>query len=446
MGDRLEERVGPRAIATVALVAAVVHGALLWLYWAPAAKLPWGDEHSYIASAARLLTGARDWMPEPLWPPLYPRFVAGASAAAGGSVLGVQLLQTLMLAVTAVVLADLTRRVSGSAKAAIVAGGLAATYPPLVAYAHFLWPEVLHLFLFISLLWILVARWNRLAWLAVAGLLLGLALLTKSLLAPFAPILLGAGVLRRPASRIPLRLLVVVAATVVTVAPTAAARHRETGRWMIADSSAFNLWVGLNDEGARNFENDIVWLSYLEWRDSSPDFAERNRILWRRIGDELRRRPVVETLRRQLGRQYFRLLDDDSYLTNQLPGGVAVRRWQEGYVEAPRAAAAAVRWLSWSMYAALLVSAPIGWVLWRQRERRWAWVLLSFAAYNLGLFFWLHATTRYRVQLLPILFIGAGCAVAWWAAGRPPRERWRTVAAVLIAGVLLVFAFGGAVV
>jgi len=40
-------------------------------------------------------------------------------------------------------------------------------------------------------------------------------------------------------------------------------------------------------------------------------------------------------------------------------------------------------------------------------------MLLLFFAYNLIIFLWLHVKSRYRIQLLPVFFIGSGCAVDW---------------------------------
>ncbi len=40
-------------------------------------------------------------------------------------------------------------------------------------------------------------------------------------------------------------------------------------------------------------------------------------------------------------------------------------------------------------------------------------MLLSFFAYNLVIFLLVHVKSRYRIQFLPVFFIGSGCAVGW---------------------------------
>ena len=80
---------------------------------------------------------------------------------------GVQLAQTFLLIVAALVLRDLTRSLGGGEHAANLAFLLMLSYPPLVAYAHYLWPEVLHLTLWLSALWIVVSGRRDVGWLVV---------------------------------------------------------------------------------------------------------------------------------------------------------------------------------------------------------------------------------------------------------------------------------------
>ncbi len=436
-----------RAIVGVAGCAAAVHVGLLWLYWVPTPKVLWGDENTYWKSAKALLAGDPSWRPEPLWPDGYPRFLAGIMGVAGEHVVAIQVVQTVLLLIAAVVLADLVRRIAGSKTAGLTAGGLMVVFPPLVAFSHSLWSEILHLFLFVAVLWILVCRSHRLGWCAVAGVGVGLALLTKSLLGPFVPVLMLAAFARRPARSWVKRAGVFALAMGVTIAPSVLHQWRDTGRMMIADSSAFNLWVGLNDTARRNFDADVVSGAYRDYIASGGTFAERDADLKRRISQHVAGRSRWEIVRGQLGRQYFRLFDKDSYLTNQLPGGAAVTGYGAGYIEAGAIATTAFRSLSYGSYALLLAAAPFGWALWRFRDRRWARVLVLFVLYNLAIFFWLHTKTRFRVQMLPVLFMGVGCAAAWFASRTPSTAGdvpvWRWVVAVTGAAALEFFAFAG---
>jgi hypothetical protein len=69
-------------------------------------------------------------------------------------------------------------------------------------------------------------------------------------------------------------------------------------------------------------------------------------------------------------------------------------------------------------------------------------------AYNLAVFLWLHVKTRYRIQMLPVFFIGCGCAVDWLrlrlgGGDPPPPSTAAWVAAVVLALLLEFLAFAG---
>ena len=402
--------------ATVMAVAAIaLQVGLLWLYYHPAPKGLCGDEVMYLESAMRLLAGDPEWRPELLWPSLYPRLMAGVMSVAGGGVTAIwaiQLVQIMLLGGCAVLLYDLTQRLTGSNVAALVASAWVVLYPPLVAYAHFLWPEIPHLFVFLAALWLLQARWQADGWCALAGVSLGLALLFKLLLLPFVPLLLVAVLAGKPRLRAVRSAAIVAVALAVTIAPTIHTNYRRSGLPIIADSISFNLWVGLHDTARRDFEDRVAGPAYGEFQASGSAFMERNTATWKRIIDLLAERGPVEILGSQLGRQYFRLFDKDSFLAVQLPGGREEAAGC-GYHERSAALAAIFSSVSYGLYVLLLVSCPLGYAVIRARDKKWMRMLLSFFAYNLVIFLLVHVKSRYRIQFLPVFFIGSGCAVAW---------------------------------
>jgi 4-amino-4-deoxy-L-arabinose transferase-like glycosyltransferase len=367
--------------------------------------------------------------------------MAGLVWLGGGSLVVVRLVQSLLLAGVAVLLADLTRRMTGSRAAAMAAAALTLGYPPLVAFAHYLWPEVLHLFLFVALLWLLMVRWAAFGWCAVAGVALGLALLSKSLLLPFVPVLLIVAAWGSRPGAAAGRVAVVVLCAFLVVAPTLAANDRRLGSPVLAGSALFNLWVGLSDVGRESFVRDVAWPEYKAWRASAPDFAGRQRVLRNNIVELLRQRSLGEVLADQLSRQYFRLFDVGCYLTDQLPGGPAHELSKVGYRDLGRGPGRALRGVTAATILVLFVMAPLGLVLGGCRRHRWLRVLLLFLAYNLLLFLWFHVKTRYRIQLLPVGVVGVGCLVAWVESGcRPRPSGWRVAAALLAVAVLVALA------
>ena len=405
----------------------------------------WGDEKTYFESALAVLQGNPSWWPAPLWPPLYPRFLAGILAVSGHDPAGIFVVQTLLLFIAAAIFGDLVLRWTGARNAGLAAFLMMAGFPPLAAYGRFLWPEVLHLVLALAVLWILAVRRESTLWLTLGGISLGLALLTKSLLGPFVPVLLGAAFIGDRGPRRVLRITVFVAAVAIVTGPVIGLQYRRIGMPVIADSSAFNLWVGLNDRGMRNFKDGLVAEAYLEYMASELPFAARNDQLRRRSWQLIRERGLGPVLRTQFQRQYFRLFDKDCYLTDQVPGGVAVKQGA-GFCSLGPRAAITVRAGAYGAYALLLLTAPLGFLVWPFAGRRWPRVLLLFLLYNLALFLVLHVKSRYRIQFLPVFFLGSAATVAWFEAGLAGcvplgSFKGRIAVAGLLSAVLLFLAF-----
>ena len=421
-------------------MAAALQALLFALDTAARPRALWGDEIMY-ADLARRLAAGEDVRIEPLWPPAYPRLLAGLLALGGGSFLLARCVQVALLGASALLLRDLAARLTGSAAVGTVAAALLLLDPQVGAFAHFLWPEVPHLFLFLFAAWILVARGDRPAWLVAAGVVLGLALLTKSLLGPFLPVLLlplvlGAGL--RGAGRAALVLL----AAAATVAPTAVDNARR-GAPLIANSSLFNLWVGLNDRSRKDMVDEVVGDEYQRYLKSGDTAAARAQVLDARIRGLVRERGLSSLLRAQLARQYYRLLDKDSFLTDQLPGG-AISRLGYGYRGAPAAAAALLRAWSYALYAAVLVAAALGFAVAPPRGP-WHRVLVAFLVYNAAVFLLLHVKSRYRVAFLPVLYLQAGAFAGWCLAARgsrasPSRAAWAACGAGAALALFLAFA------
>jgi hypothetical protein len=235
----------------------------------------------------------------------------------------------------------------------------------------------------------------------------------------------------------------VAAAVAVTLTSTLVGNARR-GAPLVADSSRFNLWVGLNDRSRKDMVDEVVGREYQTYLRSGQTAAARSEVLDAKIRKLVQERGWPALLRAQLGRQYFRLLDKDSFLTDQLPGG-AIARQGYGYRGTPRAVAAALRGWSYALYAAVLLAAALGLAAAPPRAR-WHRVLLAFLAYNAAVFLFLHVKSRYRIPFLPVLYLQAGAFVAWWLEWRrsgagPSRAAWTVAGGG--AALALFLAFGG---
>ncbi len=158
---------GP-ALLPAPLVAAALalQAVLFWLGAWPVARRPWGDEIMYLDLAQRWARGEAAPL-EPLWPPLYPQLLAAALRLGDTNLLGLRLLQVALLLVAARALAGLAARLLGSPAAGRWAAALLLLDPQVAAFAHYYWPEALHLALLLGALWLLVLhgrRWGRWPW------------------------------------------------------------------------------------------------------------------------------------------------------------------------------------------------------------------------------------------------------------------------------------------
>ena len=448
----------------VGLVFLTLQLVLFWIEWWPAPRRLWGDEILYATVAERIAAGLPVAM-DLLWPTFYAhalvpfaRLGALTGDAVGAGRFAVQAVQLVLLVASAAALRDLVRRISGSPRAGDAAAALLLLDAQIAAFALYLWPEVLHLACVLGALWLLVAHGDRPIAALASGALLGAALLAKTVLLPFLPIL-GLAVVADAGLRKGLvRIALVGGVAAAVVMPTVLENGRQHGVYAVGDSSRFNLWVGLNDRSRRDIVDERVDDEYAIWRASGADFAERDAVLEGKIGAFLRERGLLQVLRQQLSRQYFCLFAKDSFLTDQLPGGaIAVQGY--GYAPPPPFVAAILRAWSYAFHALALALACVGLALAASAALRrafgprpaWVAVGVAWIGYTLLLFLGLHVKSRYRIQLWPALDAFAGAAVAWLAARAlgVPGPLWlapgpiATAGAVLGALLLFFLSFGG---
>jgi 4-amino-4-deoxy-L-arabinose transferase-like glycosyltransferase len=174
--------------------------------------------------------------PSAFRPPLYP-LVLAAVREVGGGMTAERVLGALLGVATVLLIYLISQRLWGR-RVAVVAGAIAAVFPPLAVLNASLLSEALFLPLTLaSVLALIEYRDTReLRWAAVAGLLCGFAVLTRTNGLPFVLALaLGAWVLRPRFSRAALAApVVVILAMLVAVSP-----------WVIRNTVEFNRFVGL---------------------------------------------------------------------------------------------------------------------------------------------------------------------------------------------------------
>lgn len=173
----------------VALALRVAYVLEIWPH--PAARLPILDAEAYRRIALEIRAG--DWLGDSVYylDPLYPFFLAAIYAVAEPDSRGVLLAQALLDSLSVLILMALTRRIFDH-RAALAAGMLAASYSLFFFYDGLLQKEALMVFLTCSALLLCLRAADRdraIGWLP-AGLLIGLAALTRGNSLLFVPALL----------------------------------------------------------------------------------------------------------------------------------------------------------------------------------------------------------------------------------------------------------------
>ncbi|HEY0178294.1 MAG TPA: hypothetical protein VGC30_01540 [Dokdonella sp.] len=450
-----------RSAAALFVALFALSQASIWAaYYAYGAKPLIGDERSYEDAALAILAGGA-WMQSTIWPPLQPLLLAALHAAFGTGVLAAQLVQTALFVGCAALLRDLWRRLGGRVAAANAAAALFLLNPGIAAYAHWLWPEIPHLFLLLAALDLLARSPTRARALA-AGACVGLAILAKSLLSPFWPAFLLVFVRRAPPRVLAGPALAFALGLGAATLPPLVHGWRAYGTPMIADSSIYNLWIGLTDRWRSDYVEDMGGRTLPAFLASAPTPRERNALYLAKIRAFVAERGVARVLADQLGRQYFRLFGAKTPLVSQLPGRacaghLSVYRTPPWLTRALTAANDAFHALTLGTAAFGLAALP-----WFGAARRRAAlaapppargdeaaaplriVVALFLAYQLALFALVHVKARFLLPMLPFLCGFAGDVLAARGRGAPAAPAWpRFALGAALAALLLFLAFGG---
>ena len=449
------------------------------------------DEAEYLAAADWLANGRGfAWHTLYLWTraPLYPLLLAAHIALFGRVLEPIFLTQTLLSLGHVLLTYALARQLSSNPLVSALAALLTALYLPLASYAQLLLSETLFITLLLGALLLLGAfgrdlrsrglepgsatplLLRRRTWLlAGAGLLLGLATLTRGLTLAFLPlaVILLIVATRRAAQpgthwRVLLQPALIVALTcLMTLLPWSLYATRAYGGLIVVDTTgAFNLALGArtafdggrSDEPTRSFvlalllpeltleqrramldeqrgpdgivqrsaaclyaQQDPMLLAALE-RAPALSQAERQRLLNAEALCLLRARPLA-FVQKSL-RELVDLFQINYTGAERLSDGFALGRLPAWYV-------LALFLLDDTLYVFSLPLALLGWFVVRRQPDSRQSLLLALVGlwllFNITVAPLLFAINRFRIPLMPFVFMLASVALA----ERP--ALWRTL-------------------
>jgi 4-amino-4-deoxy-L-arabinose transferase-like glycosyltransferase len=406
------------------LTAAGILARLAFAAFEPA-TYPVADETMWLTWGTRILPSP-DVAFSPLrlrfifHPPLYLYFL-GVVFALSGTLGAVKIVQAMVGGLLTPALGLIGRPVLGE-RPGLVAAAIAAFYPELVWFSAHFWSETL----FTVLLWwgferLLVADADaspRTA--AVAGALLGLAVLTRETVLYFLPIAAVWLAWRRAGGG--RRAAIVLAMAALVVLP-----------WTVRNALVFHAFVPVSTAGALNLWQGNTHLSrqkvYEEY------WSVHGRIEKYRHS---RRRAIESILARQPWWLFEKVRDEMPQFW-AAHGQPIVHLERGAYGDVPRPVAGAAIAVVLVPYLAVLALFVLGIAV--LPLNRGATLLLTFLVFYVLLHVAAHGYPRYRLPALPVLFLGAGSGWAYLhsrSRWRPPRRRLVAAVAVALALVLSV--------
>lgn len=198
--------------------------------------------------------------------PGYPYLLGGVYALTGDSIVAGRLADALLGALTVLLLYLIARRIWGR-RIGLMAAAMAAVFPPLVLLSRELWSESLFIALELGAI-LCVLNFRRsggaLRWAATAGVLCGIAALTRNTaLALLICIPLGTWTARRPfRPRALLAPALVLACAGLAIAPWAVRNEAQFGRFIPLTTSA-----GITAAGVYNSTSYGEADTHGAWRD-----------------------------------------------------------------------------------------------------------------------------------------------------------------------------------
>jgi hypothetical protein len=410
-----------RRLAAVTLVALVVR--LAFVVLEPATH-PVGDERTWTDWALNLCSARVHFSPLRIhlifYPPVYPYFLA-VLYRLSGTFETVRWTQAVIgaLLVPAVGLAGAR---ACSARVGLWAAAVTALYPDLIWFSAHFWSETV----FMVLLWWGIERLlaadaaEGLGRAAAAGVLWGAAVLTRETVLYFIPLAaLWLALPPRAGGRA--RGAAFLVASLLVVAP-----------WTYRNWAVFHAFVPVSTAGGQNLFQGNALIE----RDTTYEMVDA--VQGRIQQYHYAMRMGLQAIRDRQPWWIFEKLRDEMPLFWEADSLVLVHIKRGAYGAVPPAMAVAVALAVLVPYVAVLALFALG--VTRLRWSRPTVLLVSFLAYYNLIHIVTHGFARYRLPVMPVVFLIAGVGWTAWRQGELARMsgRARATAAAVAAMLALI--------
>ena len=423
------------AVFAAALAARLLH---LWqMAGTPYFTVLMGDARGYDEWARRLAGG--DWVGTDVFyqAPLYPYFLGVVYAVAGADPGTARLVQAVIGAASAALLAVSAARLF-SARAGLIAGLTLALYAPAIFLDSLLQKSVLDVFFvagIITALAFVLTGDDRRRWWALTGLAAGALALTRENALVLVAVVAAWIVVAAPAARVgrARALALFAAGVVVAIAPVAARNFAVSGEVYLTTSQfGPNFYIGNNAGADGSYQS-------LRFGRGSPEFEriDATELAERATGRSLTPAEVssywtgraTAFIREQPGAWLALMMRKAALLVNAREA--TDTESQESYAE----------W-SWPLralgvvthFGVLVPLAVFGlWATWPDRRRLAVFVAMALAFAASTVAFYVFARYRYPLVPLLVLFAAAGLAALPRILTSTPRPRLIAAALVTLA-------------
>ncbi len=395
-------------------------------------EILWPDGYRYLRIAENLLeehSFGTVWQNQASVP-TQPLLIAAVQLVFGHSLLALRLFFATLGAATCVVGFLLARELFGVASA-LVAGALLAIYPYYIYLSTlFEYPQALFIFTMSLAFWLLYRflRTDRLSTLFLAGLFLGIGVLSVPTVLAFVPVLAACLAL----ARIPRRVLSVAVLLVATALPV--------GAWTVRNYAAYREFILVDQAGGNNFwqANNETYFRYGKSAVEPPCAAGNADRLYCKELTSLERAlhskglSVAQIIKAEEATSWkagWRFLSASPARAVRFTARKLIEFWSpvpDAVTSATGRIEAARDWASILSYIPVLLLALVGVVLLRREARRllpvYGYLLTLTAVYAVFL-----PTTRYRLPLDFFLVVFAAYTVSRGAEAVARRQRRRSV-------------------
>ncbi len=419
----------------------------LWM-WFQGEPLHVWDERDYNLLAKNLVVHGEycfePGSPTSLRPPLYPALVAGSYALFGlESFQAVRLMQAVLGLLTGLVLCGLGTRVH-SKNVGLLLAGLSCFYPSLICQTNLLLTETLFTLLLCLVCYALVLFYQRdsLKYLAAAGVLLGLAALTRSVVWMSPPCLAVIIVItwKAPWRRRFLAPIILLATFAVTLAPWSIRNTMLQGTFVAVDTMGgrnfmmgnyrytplYRSWDTISIKGPEAWDHEVASTYPPEMRNSQ---AKVDQLALRQGLKFVREHPWL-TLQRDIIKFF-----DFWGLEREIVAGAAYGYWGK----MPKALIICLGVLIVGSYVAVMFLGIYGMVMAPLADRRLHWLFLLVIAYICAIHTLVFAHSRYHLPIMPVVFLFASISLV----NAPDIWRRRTTWRSWLAAGLCCLLFGG---